>query len=71
MYGCQRLWAQLATMATLGGIFRIAPPITTSEEELDQGLRIMEVAFAETDGSMPLYTSDQGVKREAVERAAL
>lgn len=63
------LWAQLAIMKTFGGVFRIAPPITTSEEELQEGLRIMEEAFAETEGSMPLYDTGRG--NEVLERAAL
>lgn len=49
------LWAQLSTMASFGGVFRIAPPITITEEELEEGLAIMERAFAETEGTMPLY----------------
>ena len=52
------LWAQLATMASFGGVFRIAPPITVSEEQLDQALAIMEEALRVTPGTMPLY--DQG-----------
>ncbi|GAB7346654.1 hypothetical protein MBLNU459_g1784t1 [Dothideomycetes sp. NU459] len=51
------LWAQLATMASFGGVFRIAPPITISEEELDEGLAIMEQAFKETPGTLPLHTA--------------
>ncbi|KAH8589945.1 2,2-dialkylglycine decarboxylase [Bisporella sp. PMI_857] len=49
------LSANLATMATFGGVFRIAPPITISDEELESGLNIMEEAFAATEGSCPLY----------------
>jgi 4-aminobutyrate aminotransferase-like enzyme len=49
------VWAQLATIASFGGIFRIAPPITISEEQLDEGLSFMEEAFKGTPGSMPLY----------------
>lgn len=48
------LWAQLATMASFGGVFRIAPPITVTEAELDYGLDIIEKAFASTPGTMPL-----------------
>ena len=59
------LWAQLATMATFGGVFRICPPITTSEQEMAEGLRIMEEAFAETEGTMPTRT------HETAARAAL
>lgn len=49
------LWAQLATMASFGGVFRIAPPITITEQELTDGLEIMEKAFKDTPSSMPLY----------------
>lgn len=59
------LWAQLATMATFGGVFRIAPPITTTDEEMAEGLRIMEEAFAETHGTMPIRS------QESATRAAL
>lgn len=50
------LWAQLATMASFGGVFRIAPPITVTEEQLDLALGIMEEALRCTPGTMPLYT---------------
>lgn len=52
------LWAQLSTMSSFGGIFRIAPPLTTTESELEKGLTIMEEAFASTYGTMPLYGRD-------------
>jgi 2,2-dialkylglycine decarboxylase (pyruvate) len=29
----------------LGGVFRIAPPLTISEEEINQGLRLMSEAI--------------------------
>ena len=48
------LSANLATMSTFGGVFRIAPPITISDENLQLGLTIMEEAFRVTAGSMPL-----------------
>ncbi|KAF2101395.1 hypothetical protein NA57DRAFT_72838 [Rhizodiscina lignyota] len=48
------LWAQLATIASFGGVFRIAPPITLTETELEAGLAIMEEAFRSTPGTMPL-----------------
>lgn len=64
------LWAQLATMRSFGCVFRMAPPVTTTEEELEEGLRIMEEALAETQGSLPLY--GKGVESVgSVERAAL
>ncbi|KAI4704073.1 hypothetical protein J4E81_001137 [Alternaria sp. BMP 2799] len=50
------LWAQLATMASFGGVFRIAPPITVTEEQIDLALSIIEEALATTPGTMPLYT---------------
>ncbi|KNG47098.1 2,2-dialkylglycine decarboxylase [Stemphylium lycopersici] len=52
------LWAQLATMASFGGVFRIAPPITVTEEQLDLALSIIEEALRTTPGTMPLYTGD-------------
>ena len=54
------LWAQLATMGSFGGVFRVAPPITVTEEELELGLSIMEEAFASTAGTMPLYKDGDG-----------
>lgn len=57
------LWAQLATMASFGGVFRIAPPITTSEDELEEGLSILEEAFAETEGTVPLYSEMEVVSQ--------
>lgn len=48
------LSANLSTMASFGGVFRIAPPITISDEDLRLGLDIMEEAFRETEGTMPL-----------------
>ncbi|KAI4622971.1 uncharacterized protein J4E87_006064 [Alternaria ethzedia] len=50
------LWAQLATMASFGGVFRIAPPITVTEEQINLALSIIEEALATTPGTMPLYT---------------
>ncbi|KAF2739543.1 hypothetical protein EJ04DRAFT_457572 [Polyplosphaeria fusca] len=58
------LWAQLGTMQSFSGVFRIAPPITITENELREGLEIMERAFATTEGTMALYTNPQlGVAR--------
>lgn len=62
------LWAQLGTMQSFSGVFRIAPPITISENELREGLEIVEKAFESTEGTLPLY----GHKRkEAVVQARL
>jgi 4-aminobutyrate aminotransferase-like enzyme len=47
--------ANLSTISSFSGIFRIAPPITISEEDLELGLRIMEQAFSCTEDSLPLY----------------
>jgi 4-aminobutyrate aminotransferase-like enzyme len=49
------IWANLATHPSFGGVFRIAPPITVSEAQLDEGLAMLEQAFAQTEGTMPLY----------------
>ncbi|KXT15672.1 hypothetical protein AC579_6117 [Pseudocercospora musae] len=51
------LWAQLSTMPSFGGVFRLAPPLTTTDDELEKGLMIIEEAFASTPGTMPLYAS--------------
>jgi len=45
--------ANLATMASFGGVFRIAPPITITDEELELGLSLMEEAFRTTEGTLP------------------
>jgi 4-aminobutyrate aminotransferase-like enzyme len=47
--------ANLSTISSFSGIFRIAPPITISEEDLELGLRIMEQSFSCTEVSLPLY----------------
>lgn len=49
------LWANLSSHSSFGGVFRIAPPIVITKEQLDRGLDIMEQAFSMTEGSMPLY----------------
>lgn len=49
------LWANLSSHSSFGGVFRIAPPIVVSREQMDQGLAIMERAFAETEGTGRLY----------------
>ena len=49
------LWANLSSHSSFSGVFRIAPPIVINEEQIKQGLDIMERAFAETKGTMPLY----------------
>ncbi|EDU41925.1 2,2-dialkylglycine decarboxylase [Pyrenophora tritici-repentis Pt-1C-BFP] len=55
------LWSQLATMASFGGVFRVAPPITVTEEQLDLALSIIEEALRMTPGTMPLYTDNLSV----------
>ncbi|EXJ69953.1 2,2-dialkylglycine decarboxylase (pyruvate) [Cladophialophora psammophila CBS 110553] len=49
------LWANLSSHSSFGGVFRIAPPIVITKEQLDHGLEIMEKAFQSTEGTMPLY----------------
>lgn len=49
------LWAQLSNHKSFNGVFRIAPPIVISESQVDDGLKILEEAFATTEGSCPLY----------------
>jgi 4-aminobutyrate aminotransferase-like enzyme len=48
------LSANISTMRSFGGIFRIAPPITITDEELEMGLRIFEEALRTTEGTMPI-----------------
>ncbi|KAF7891766.1 hypothetical protein EAF00_008068 [Botryotinia globosa] len=48
------LSANLSTMKSFGGVFRIAPPITITDEELMAGLRIFEEALRTTPGTMPI-----------------
>jgi len=52
------LWLQLSTMASFGAVFRIAPPIVITEEQLNEGLEIMETAFQSTPGTQPLYNDN-------------
>ena len=49
------LWANLSSHSSFGGVFRIAPPIVITEQEVDVGLAIMEHAFSMTAGTLPLY----------------
>lgn len=49
------IWANLSTHPSFGGVFRIAPPITITAEQIEEGLAVLETAFAETEGSLPLY----------------
>ena len=49
------LWCQLSSHKSFNGVFRIAPPIVVTAEQIQQGLGILEEAFATTDGSLPLY----------------
>ncbi|KAK3720081.1 hypothetical protein LTR37_003904 [Vermiconidia calcicola] len=54
------VWAQLSTMASFGGVFRIAPPLTTTDDEMEKGLAIIEEAFASTPGTMLLGAGHDG-----------
>ncbi|KAF4958735.1 hypothetical protein FSARC_10926 [Fusarium sarcochroum] len=47
------LWANLSSDSYFSGTLRIAPPITTTESELREGLQILEDAFAATPGTQP------------------
>jgi 4-aminobutyrate aminotransferase-like enzyme len=49
------LWAQLSSHKSFNGVFRIAPPIVITESQVADGLKILEEAFATTEGSCPLY----------------
>ena len=56
------LSTNLTAMAASGGVFRIAPPITISDEELDLGLTLMEEAFRTTAGTLPLSNKQLSMK---------
>lgn len=49
------VWANLSSHPSFGGVFRIAPPIVVTEEQLRDGLGMLEQALSETEGTMPLY----------------
>lgn len=53
------LSANLSSTSSFEGIFRIAPPITITDEQLHLGLEIMEEAFKTTAGSQPLNTDNK------------
>ncbi|KAI1394426.1 pyridoxal phosphate-dependent transferase [Hypoxylon trugodes] len=48
------VWANLSSHGSFSGIFRIAPPITVTEEQIHEGLAILEQAFASTPGTLKL-----------------
>jgi 4-aminobutyrate aminotransferase-like enzyme len=48
------LSANISTMRSFGGVFRITPPITITDEELEMGLRIFDEALRTTEGTMPV-----------------
>lgn len=45
------LWAQLGTTHSFAGVFRIAPPITSTLEEIVRGVLIMENVFEKSEGT--------------------
>ncbi|GME29144.1 hypothetical protein BKCO1_160002 [Neofusicoccum parvum] len=60
------VWAQLSSLPAFGGVFRIAPPINITEEQMEHGLAIMEEALRITPGTMPLY--DVSAETEVLSR---
>lgn len=62
------LSANLSSMSSFGGIFRIAPPLTITEEELDMGIEIMENTFRMTEGTMPLYIEETATAPDVAPR---
>ena len=47
------------------------PPLTTTDDELETGLKIIEEAFASTPGTMPLYTPSEGFSTSSTVEARL
>ena len=62
------LSANLASMKSFGGVFRIAPPLIITDEQLDLGLAIMEKAFRVTEGTQPLYMDEPVVAEQTAAR---
>lgn len=56
------LWGQITMGSAFSSILRIAPPLTTSDEELEKGLANMEKAFRTTRGTKPLYLATTQAK---------
>ena len=56
------LHMNIVQMPGMGGVFRIAPPLTTSEAELDRGLEIMDQAIAEASGLARAGAGAQGAR---------
>ncbi|KAH8170142.1 aminotransferase class-III domain-containing protein [Sarocladium implicatum] len=48
------LWANLSSDSYFSGALRLAPPITSTESEIKEGLRILGEALATTPGTQPL-----------------
>ncbi|KAJ5811357.1 hypothetical protein N7474_007658 [Penicillium riverlandense] len=46
------LWANLSSHSSFGGVLRIAPPITITEDVLLSGLELLDKAFETTPGTM-------------------
>ncbi|KAI1407096.1 PLP-dependent transferase [Hypoxylon sp. FL1857] len=49
------VWANLSSHGSFSGTFRIAPPITVTKDQIEEGLELLELAFASTPEAMPLY----------------
>jgi 2,2-dialkylglycine decarboxylase (pyruvate) len=41
----------IVRLADMGGVFRIAPPLIITEQEVDHALELMDEAFATTKGT--------------------
>jgi hypothetical protein len=52
-------------MASFGDVFRIAPPITVTEEQLKLALAIIEEALRTTPGTIPLYDDREALNPSA------
>lgn len=59
------LSASLAAVSSFAGILRIAPPLVTTEEQLELGLSILEEGFRTTQGTKPLYGAERPVPLKA------
>lgn len=48
------LWANLSSDSYFSGALRLAPPITSTKQDIEDGLRILGEALAVTEGTQPL-----------------
>lgn len=51
------LSCNIVNLPGMGGVFRLAPPVTVTEEEIEQGLRVLDESFAQVLTKQKLMTA--------------